>query len=180
MPWTPTTYAIGARLQLGQRKPGSLLPGPLVDSATVLPRNLQGVRRPQAFLQALQESGCRPVVWPLLPPGHPGVWSMDVTEGSKQQSVYSCGQLPAEQGCGSRRNSRVLLGTFWSTAETRITELSLPEETKERQLWCPTRAPYEPRRASCGSGATSHLPAGHFCRGLCTGKGRIKRGSSMH
>ena len=105
MPWTPTTYAIGARQQLGQRKPGSLLPGPRVDSATVLPRNLQGVRRPQAFLQALQESGCRPVVWPLLPPGHPGVWSMDVTEGSKQQSVYSCGQLPAEQGCGSRRNS---------------------------------------------------------------------------
>ena len=27
------------------------------------------------------------------------------TEGSKQQSVYSCEQLPAEQGCGSRRNS---------------------------------------------------------------------------
>ena len=78
---------------------------PLVDSARAPPRNPQGLRRPQASLQALQESGCRSVVWPLLPPGHPGIWSMDATEGSKQQSVYFHGQLPAKQGCRSRRNS---------------------------------------------------------------------------
>ena len=76
-----------------------------VDSARALPRNPQGLRRPQASLQALQESGCQSVVWPLLPPGHPGIWSTDATEGSKQQSVYFCGQLPAKQGCGSRRSS---------------------------------------------------------------------------
>ena len=52
----PPTRAIGARLQLGQTGPRFL--APLVDTARALPRNPQGFCRPQASLQAFQESSC--------------------------------------------------------------------------------------------------------------------------